>query len=237
MVVSLCTCLTKGTDKYRLPGAIGMYALSLAISNVGATLPAPAYALLSGLNAATVGVIALAAVQLSQKTITDKLFRLLVFFGATAGMLYNALWFFPVLILSAAPVTIVWDLRWLHGPFKKVVRIVRTRETEAASQDVEMSNTGPAVETTDAAAPTSDSRSASNEQRDARIIPRDRGLKVSWKLGAALIIGFFAAFTAVMVVRGIMNPRPLLFNLFSILYLAGTIVFGGGPVVIPLLRQ
>lgn len=118
-----------------------MYALSLGISNVGDTLPAPAYALLSGLNAATVGVIALAAVQLSQKAITDKISRILVFLGATAGMLYNALWFFPVLIFLAGPVTIIWDLRILHPIFSRVRGVVlRSRQTE--SRDPEMTSTG-----------------------------------------------------------------------------------------------
>jgi chromate transport protein ChrA len=62
-----------------LSGAVGMYSLSLGVSRIGDTLPAPVYALLSGLNAATVGIIALAAVQLAKKAITDKLSRVLVF--------------------------------------------------------------------------------------------------------------------------------------------------------------
>lgn len=40
---------------WSLPGAIGMYALSLGISRVNDVLPSPVYALLSGLNASTVG--------------------------------------------------------------------------------------------------------------------------------------------------------------------------------------
>src|SRR5882762_2430570 len=39
-----------------------------------------------------------------------------------------------------------------------------------------------------------------------------------------------------MVVRGLDNT-PLEFHLFANMYLAGTIIFGGGPVVIPLLRE
>ena len=75
-----------------LPGAIGMYALGVGIGKVTNTLPAPAYALLSGLNAATVGVIALAGVKLAQRAVTDKITRLLVFLGGVMGMLYTALW-------------------------------------------------------------------------------------------------------------------------------------------------
>jgi chromate transport protein ChrA len=48
---------------WSLPGAIGMYGLSLGIQKVPDKLPPIVYALLSGLNAGTVGIIALAAVQ------------------------------------------------------------------------------------------------------------------------------------------------------------------------------
>ena|SRR5882757_10781522 len=70
-----------------------------------------------------------------------------------------------------------------------------------------------------------------------RVIPAGRELRVSWKFGTILIVGFFATFITVMVLRGVVRHRPLLFNLFSNMYLAGTIIFGGGPVVVPLLRQ
>jgi chromate transport protein ChrA len=46
-----------------------------------------------------------------------------------------------------------------------------------------------------------------------------------------------ASFIATLVVRGQLDspPRPL--DLFANMYLAGTVIFGGGPVVIPLLRE
>lgn len=46
-----------------LPGAIVMFALSLAVGSVQDQLPLPVYAILSGLNAASVGIITLAAVE------------------------------------------------------------------------------------------------------------------------------------------------------------------------------
>jgi chromate transport protein ChrA len=48
---------------WSLPGAIGMYGLSLGVQHMPERLPSIAYALLSGMNASTVGIIALAAVQ------------------------------------------------------------------------------------------------------------------------------------------------------------------------------
>ncbi|KAJ2956279.1 hypothetical protein NQ176_g11331 [Zarea fungicola] len=107
---------------WSLPGAFGMYGLSIGVSNIGTSLPRPVYALLSGLNASTVGIIALAAVQLSEKSITDKLTRILVFLGAAAGLLYNALWYFPLLIFLAGVATVVHDMRWLHQPVRTVGR-------------------------------------------------------------------------------------------------------------------
>jgi chromate transport protein ChrA len=46
-----------------------------------------------------------------------------------------------------------------------------------------------------------------------------------------------ASFIAIMVARGVVDSPPLAFDLFANMYLAGTVIFGGGPVVIPLLRE
>jgi len=75
-----------------LPGALGMYTLSIGISHVGRVMPSPVYALLSGLNAATVGIVAVAGMKLASKAITDKITRFLVCWGALMGMLHTALW-------------------------------------------------------------------------------------------------------------------------------------------------
>lgn len=87
-----------------------MYGLLLGISQVGDRLPAPVYALLSGLNSATVGIIALAAVQLAEKAITDKMTRIAVCFGGAAGILHSSLWYFPLLMVADGLATVVWDL-------------------------------------------------------------------------------------------------------------------------------
>jgi hypothetical protein len=61
------------SNHYSLPGALGMFLLSIGVGKIGETLPNPVYALLSGLNASTVGIIALAAVQVSQEYSTKEL--------------------------------------------------------------------------------------------------------------------------------------------------------------------
>jgi chromate transport protein ChrA len=99
---------------WSLPMAIAAFGLSLGVESIGDQLPGPVYALLSGLNSATVGIVALAAVQLSKKAITDKLTLVLVFLGATAGMLYNSLWYFPVLMVAGGAATICFDTEKLE---------------------------------------------------------------------------------------------------------------------------
>jgi chromate transport protein ChrA len=258
-----------------LPGAIGMYALSLGVSRIGDTLPAPVYALLSGLNAATVGIIALAAVQLAKKAITDRLTRALVFLGGVAGMLYAALWYFPVLMLGAGLATVVWDFQWLHGIFKPFWRgRQRSRRRNEEGPRVEQTATPLSVpRDRDAAArepeddterslhlrritvtdehdidlsPLEATSAGAGERPDPiadldlsdRIVPSNIQLKlITWKTGIFIITGFLTSFVTVMVIRSMLKTPPRGVSLFANLYLAGTIIFGGGPVVIPLLRE
>jgi len=117
---------------YSLPGAIGMYALSLGVQRMNEILPLPVYALLSGLNASTVGIIALAAVQLAEKAIRDKLTRILVLLGACAGLCYNALWFFPVLMLIGGLTSVIWD-GWMSQKIGKVRAMLKQKKKDPES--------------------------------------------------------------------------------------------------------
>lgn len=230
------------------------------MSNISDTLPAPVYALLSGLNAATVGIIALAAVQLSEKAITDKVTRILVFLGGSAGMLYNALWYFPVLMVCGGATTVVWDHKWGHN----LVRAIRASITGSSEHSNDQTEEGlnstelQGVPQTQSGIPTIASSSIRRvpkrtepqnmstqpttetvtEEDSARVLPANLELRVfSWKVGATIIAVFFTTFIAIMVLRGTLPTPPLGFSIFANLYLAGTIIFGGGPVVIPLLRE
>ncbi|KAK1673845.1 chromate transporter [Colletotrichum godetiae] len=267
---------------WSLPGALGMYGLSLGVSNIGPSLPRAVYALLSGLNAATVGIIAQAAMELSDKAITDKLTRTLVFLSAAAGIIYNAIWFFPILMCTAGCSAVVYDYRWIHKPAIRARGMLRAllgkkqeEPSRTASRDGEvggdielpLTRRRPTPHVTNSGSTgishaslqpsSSDHRimNASSFERGAstspleaevrraladsepRTIPKEFQLHFSWKAGTAIIATFFTTFIAVMTIRGVISDLPVLYRLFSNLYLAGTIIFGGGPVVIPLLRE
>lgn len=252
---------------WSLPGAIGMYALSLGVQKMPDKLPPIVYALLSGMNASTVGIIALAAVQLAEKAIKDDITRILVIFGACAGLCYNALWYFPILIVIGGATTVIWDA-WLRQKVGKIRasyaakrRRARTEggdaEETSAAQDVPpaeqlqlkhpeaVKRRPQAGNSTDRIAPVEEeigpSRSA--ERRNtmkiagATLATDTLTHNISIKIGLSLITGFLLSFIVVMVIRGTVDIRALTYDLFANMYLAGTIIFGGGPVVIPLLRS
>ncbi|KAI8937744.1 hypothetical protein NX059_005444 [Plenodomus lindquistii] len=247
---------------WSLPGAIGMYGLSLGVQKMPDRLPPIVYAFLSGMNASTVGIIALAAVQLSEKAISDRLTRILVIFGACAGLCYNALWYFPVLIVIGGATTVIWDI-WLKQSIGKARARYAARQRKARDGDADVDQV-PAVQSIplqvqrpeavkrrvqagasadhilDDPEEASSSRHEERQSVDqvtATPTADTRTHNISIKVGLSLIAGFFASFIAVMVVRGTVSNRALSFDLFSNMYLAGTIIFGGGPVVIPLLRS
>ncbi|KAG9187682.1 hypothetical protein G6011_05553 [Alternaria panax] len=249
---------------WSLPGAIGMYGLSLGVQNMPERLPSMVYALLSGLNASTVGIIALAAVQLSEKAIKDRVTRILVIFSACAGLCYNALWYFPVLIAIGGFTTVMWDV-WLRqrvGKMRAAYLAKRRRarneqgdaeEVQATSQSIPIELTRPeavkrrqrAGSSTDRIVPEQEEagRSHAGEHpvvddraETAASVADVKTHNISVKVGVSLIVGFLVSFIVVMVIRGTVSSGRS-FNFFSNMYLAGTIIFGGGPVVIPLLRS
>lgn len=117
-----------------------MYALAVGIQNLSTTLPGPVYALLSGLNAATVGIVAVSAVQLAEKAIQDKISRILIIFGACAGLCYNALWYFPVLMVIGGFVIALWD-GWLYSQVQRGKRAWQNRHKRPAhSEEANSSN-------------------------------------------------------------------------------------------------
>ena len=226
--------------------AIATFGLAVGVGSIDDQLPGPAYALLSGLNSATVGIIALAAVQLSNKAVTDEVSRVLVFFGGAAGMLYNALWYFPVLMVVGGVVTTVWDLRLGQRVWKKLRKNdgggAREGDESAAVEmgSADTANDNPSVSARNTRVTGlggASNHSTQDEAISARHDEMDPDPKSSWKKGSLIIAAFLVSFVIVMVCRGTLNGRARGFDLFANLYLAGTIIFGGGPVVIPLLRE
>ncbi|KAB5549393.1 hypothetical protein GE09DRAFT_966299, partial [Coniochaeta sp. 2T2.1] len=171
------------------------------------------------------------------KAITNKRTRVLVFLSAAAGLLYNALWYIPLLMLAAGIISVIYDFRWLHEPFRKVDTDMKAAPstTDAVRQRTSISAHG--LETV-APASTADDNSNTSKTGE-HVVPETRCLgSMTWHFGLVRIIVFPIAFVVGLVLRGVLRPAPpVLYRLFSNMYLAGTIIFGGGPVVTPPLRE
>ena len=178
-----------------------MFALSAGVSTISSSLPRAAYAVLSGLSAATVGVIAQAAVELSGKAMTDNCTRITLFFVATAGLLYNALWYFPVLIVTAGTMTFLHDNRLVRKQSQRLVRLVGRNGRSGAQTSVDLEESGVQVED------------------QLRIIPVERRIDMSWKAGLVVVSSFLASFTIVMVLRASLPNKGVLFSFFANIYL------------------
>ena len=185
--------------------------------------------MLTGLNAATVGIVALAAVQLSQKAITDKLTRVLVFLSASAGMLYKALWYFPVLMFAGGSATVFFDSAW----GKKLIRrrnpnVEEGRDADEAVEALEMSETAPPSSIVRRPSTRAKGRSeeihteAPVEEAGSNVTTNLDKPIFSLSFGIKILIFFFATFITIMVLRGLLKNRPRGFDLFANLYLAGT---------------
>jgi chromate transport protein ChrA len=176
---------------WSLPGALGMYALSVGVRSLGDGMPRVVYALLTGLNASTVGIIALAAVQLAEKAVRDRVSRVLVVGAACAGLCYSALWYFPVIMVIGGVVAVVWDggLGQRVGRWRAAAARRRRPDVQAG---VEEAGVGVASSTISRELP----RTSSNNTEPQPAIQEDTAPEhsISVRVGIAIVVLFFGTY-------------------------------------------
>ncbi|WOO82723.1 uncharacterized protein LOC62_04G006206 [Vanrija pseudolonga] len=269
------------------PGAVIMGVLGALVARIPASLPPIVLALLTGVNAAAVGLIALAALQMSAAA-TDSVTTLLLWAAASAGICYHAPWMYPCLIVAGGGVTLLWDFRRVLVTRVRRVLARRGRDARddagggadeddhgsraaaAAVEEIELgepqvvvfdddSTLRPRVGAAAAAADADAVPSGSTTPTPTPATPHSPLNVVSPPTAAALLLAFVLFLTAPLATRGALQhahravpraldmltlpppqrtlrrtPRRTQFTCNMIT--AGTIIFGGGPVVIPLLR-
>jgi len=263
-----------------------MAVLGVGVRSIPKDIPSIALATLTGLNAATVGLIALAAYNLSKSTITDRITRLVLFSSAAFGICYHAPWMYPTLILASSLSTLAWDNRrrlitplisCFHARTLPSVRSntpqqphstttlqedpeaieLRDRPTISTSQSSDKSAHGipitrtiPEVSHYNPLSYSSglDPSSGGVRQRPAPSIrsltehelPITNGrtplVTLRPKPALALALVFVALVIVFVVIRATVDSLSRPFDFFVNMIIAGIIIFGGGPVVVPLLR-
>lgn len=129
---------------WSLPGALGMVAVGVGVSSIPDQLPGPVLSLFTGLNAAAVGLIALAAFQLGSAAGTDRITIALVWLAASFGICYHAPWMYPVLIAVGGLVTLVWDFR--RHLWRAITRKNRSQEQGERVEEHEQRDREGAIE-------------------------------------------------------------------------------------------
>lgn len=223
---------------WSLPGAIGMLALGFGVRKIPATLPAVVLAMLSGLNAAAVGLIALAAYKLSSTTATDKVTLAVLFVSGATAVCYESKWLFPVLVVAGGLTTLIWDRRAALKRRRDTTREATRPDTaeqipDRTSQDIEMA---PVQNTNDASTVVQRKPPSVAEVQPPSEPKTSIYFTISLRVAIALLLAFIGLLVSVIVVRGSLHPPPRPLDVFVNFLIAGSIIFGGGPVVVPLLQ-
>lgn len=232
---------------FSLPGAIASYGLALGVAQIDGKLPSPVLALLTGLNAATVGIVAHAAVYLSYNAITDKLTRTLVVLSACAGLLYKALWYFPMLIVAGGVATLLWDSGLKRQILDRLTKKKGSKTVDVEAQTMPIGSEKTSVGTSQecdrvqqkqnldqqtlgycnvvrrASEIASHNHFTEKAESARSAVPEkvDIGV-ISWKSGLIIVVIFFTTFTMIMVLRSLLRRPPRSLDLFANLILAGT---------------
>ncbi|SCV69013.1 BQ2448_2033 [Microbotryum intermedium] len=252
------------------PGMFAMIGIAYGVKRIPNTLPDIAFSLFTGLNSAAIGLVSLAAYQLSLKVITDDVTRLLVFLMGAISACYESQWLYPVLMAASGICTYVFDKATEYRDKRKTggERIVESPAVLEQPEDIEMdiARPIPAVTRDFVEAETLHKRSAvarrdsHRESRERYPTPPleasssrpsrantvdDAGAEdqeeyrpyftITVKQGLMICAGFFALLVSLIISRAL-TPRARILDFTTNLMLAGTLIFGGGPVVIPLLR-
>ncbi|SCV74913.1 BQ2448_7942 [Microbotryum intermedium] len=273
------------------PGMFAMIGIGYAVKKIPETLPDVVFALFTGLNSAAIGLVSLAAYQLSLKVISDKVTRLLVLTMGAIAVCYESQWLYPVLMVASGLCTFVVDktieyckrdAQTMHWPV-----LGDTASSPAASaalggsthaDDVERSIARPIpVVTRDLIEaetlhkrsvvtrrdsressdryPTSPLEASSEFERgcassashpqsateddhseDTAEFQEDVYFSMTTTQGLMVCAGFFALLITLIVLRAVL-PSIRILDFTTNLTLTGTLIFGGGPVVVPLLRS
>ncbi|KAJ3349706.1 hypothetical protein HDU83_000324 [Entophlyctis luteolus] len=238
---------------WSIPGGIVMGALGYGVGKLGAA-SIPVWVLYIERSLASIGIalVALAAKQLSTKLLTDKTTSTLAAIAATLVINFSYVqWLIPVIMVCGGVVTYLETFgpehyqRFQEGKSKKtdvesgsaLPPPVTANENEALVDGDNVSEIGTRnsihLEQMPSAAsvPKVDDTVTGNppeEKQDLRIY-----FSYSMATGAALIAIFFLLLITAAILRSQNVTQAL--NILSTFYFVGAIIFGGGPVVVPLL--
>ncbi|KAJ3325835.1 hypothetical protein HDU76_013058 [Blyttiomyces sp. JEL0837] len=238
---------------WSLPGGIIMASLGLGVGKLGAAgIPNWILHVENGLAAVAVALVANAAYKLGCKILSDNVNRLLaVVAGGLVINFTSTPWLIPVLMVVGGVTTYLEHLWKVHQESKKTAAAIAAAESanaaaaassngtavsNAVSQDGLRQRNGAAGAKTDSSTPGAQTPATTTPPTPAAPAPvPDMHVYFTYsvKAGAILIITSISLLIVAAILRALDINRPL--SIFGTFYFVGHIIFGGGPVVVPLL--
>ncbi|KAF9572943.1 hypothetical protein EC968_009249 [Mortierella alpina] len=255
-------CSIFGFLLWSLPGAVVMTVTGFFIGNISGDIPLWATRLEQGLASAAIGLVALAAYKMSTTLATDKLTRILALVAGSISALYSAPWLLPVMMIAGGLVSYIFD-SFLAPAYSKCTE-KRISGRESVENDVEHGHIAEKAEPSGSHG-SSDTRKESspdvqesemheyktsgvhdsiknmNNGGDLAADLTDTARKpfsYSKKLGFVFFLVFLALLIASILVKALVPSSSVAEYgpLVATFYFVGSIIFGGGPVIIPLLK-
>ncbi|KAI9102711.1 chromate ion transporter [Phlyctochytrium arcticum] len=207
---------------WSLPGLLLMMGLGLGVSKLPQPLPQWLVQLQNGIAAAAVGLVAQAAVALSRKIVYDRSTLFICTIAACAAVLYSSSWLEPVLVawggvagFALLHIAKAYNSRFGNKPKDPTLVLQDSQEQVAITE--------------------SNGELKTNEEATQPVDDPSKGhVPMSVRTGLivfAVVIGLLVA--CIVLKKTVSESRAL--AVLMQFYVAGCIIFGGGPVVIPLL--
>eukprot|EP00906_Rhabdomonas_costata_P036796 RCo051583 len=217
---------------WSLPMMIVMTCLAIGVSHISTPFPAVVVHLTNGLVSVAVGLVAVAAYKLSQKVVTDTVTMLVCAGAACVSVAYSAAWVDPSLMVAGGLLTFLWDT-WQH-------RTAHLHLIPTPSQDDRdpFSTSCMSPESRgdgDPSSPGNTEISVSVQEVPA-VHEIEIGLNYSPLFGGLVIAFAAAVFAVLLVARSLMKSPPIPLSYVTNVFIAGSIIFGSGPVVVPLMH-
>ncbi|GAB5586276.1 hypothetical protein Unana1_01176 [Umbelopsis nana] len=208
-----------------------MTGFGVAIAHIN-SIPLWATRLSQGLASAAIGLVALAAWKMARSNTPDNTTKLLLMISACISVMYSSAWLYPVLMIAGGIVT--YSIH-LFNQRKKSHNLTPDVVQEDEQENMEIPETASVQQdNTDEGIRLRNVNSVEEEEASAETSPNM--FTYSRKLGLVFFTVWLALLIAAIVIRAT-SLADHVAQVFSAFYFAGSIIFGGGAVVIPLLQQ
>ncbi|KAF9916991.1 hypothetical protein BX616_002247, partial [Lobosporangium transversale] len=246
---------------WSIPGAIVMTVVGVLIGGIKGDIPIWAVRLGQGLSAAAIGLVILAAYRMSTVLTTDRLTRVLALIAGSTTALYSAPWLLPLIMVLGGISSFVFDAYITPVLTRRRAKKAATSHKAVASvesKDLEQGDAANELETTESILEDEAERGDKASQKFNTKVDASPHSRPNFKgeqamqsesgdqqaryvysrlSGIVCFAVFVVLLIAAILVRVLISPTETGYGqLASTFYVVGSIIFGGGHVVVPLLK-